>query len=82
MITHTNLISGCNKTLVVDPRSDTDEYLSFLPPAWITENVLGLTVHLRSGMVVNFPEAPETVQDNIREITPNPFSSVPDCGKT
>jgi long-chain acyl-CoA synthetase len=71
MITHNNLISGCDQTLVVDPRSDTDEYLSFLPPAWITENVLGLAVHLRSGMVVNFPEAPETVQENIREITPN-----------
>ena len=71
MITHNNLISGCDQTLVVDPRLDTDEYLSFLPPAWITENVLGLTVHLRSGMVVNFPEAPETVQDNIREITPH-----------
>ena len=71
MITHTNLISGCDQTSIVDPRSDTDEYLSFLPPAWITENILGLTFHLRTGMVVNFPEAPETVQDNIREITPH-----------
>jgi long-chain acyl-CoA synthetase len=70
MITHTNLISGCDQTVKVDPRSDTDEYLSFLPPAWITENILGLTFHLRTGMVVNFPEAPETVQENIREITP------------
>jgi long-chain acyl-CoA synthetase len=58
---------------MVDPRSVSDEYLSFLPPAWITENVLGLTFHLRTGMVVNFPEAPETVQDNIREITPQSF---------
>jgi long-chain acyl-CoA synthetase len=73
MITHTNLISGCDQTLIVDPRSDAEEYLSFLPPAWITENVLGLTIHLRTGMVVNFPEAPETVQDNIREITPSSF---------
>ena len=70
MISHGNLIHGCDKTLLVDPRKDTDEYLSFLPPAWITENVLGLTFHLRTGMVVNFPEAPETVQDNIREVTP------------
>lgn len=70
MINHSNLIAGCDQTMMVDPRSDTDEYLSFLPPAWITENVLGLTVHLRTGMVVNFPEAPETVQENIREITP------------
>jgi len=70
MITHSNLIAGCDQTTEVDPRLDTDEYLSFLPPAWITENVLGLTVHLREGMVVNFPEAPETVQENIREVTP------------
>ncbi len=70
MISHNNLIAGCDQTMQVDPRLDTDEYLSFLPPAWITENVLGLTVHLRTGMVVNFPEAPETVQENIREITP------------
>jgi long-chain acyl-CoA synthetase len=70
MISHSNLIAGCDQTMVVDPRLDTDEYLSFLPPAWITENALGLTVHLRTGMVVNFPEAPETVQENIREVTP------------
>jgi long-chain acyl-CoA synthetase len=70
MINHSNLIAGCDQTMEVDPRLDTDEYLSFLPPAWITENVLGLTVHLRRGMVVSFPEAPDTVQQNIREITP------------
>jgi long-chain acyl-CoA synthetase len=70
MITHRNLIAGCDITMNVDPRTDTDEYVSFLPPAWITENVLGLTVHLRTGMIVNFPEAPETVRENIREIAP------------
>lgn len=70
MISHANLIGGCDLTLAVDPRTDKDEYLSFLPPAWITENVLGLTIHLRTGMIANFPEAPETVQENLREITP------------
>jgi long-chain acyl-CoA synthetase len=71
MISHANLIGGCDLTLKVDPRYPDDEYLSFLPPAWITENVLGLTIHLRTGMIVNFPEAPETVQENLREITPH-----------
>jgi len=71
MITHANLIGGCDLTLEVDPRYPDDEYLSFLPPAWITENVLGLTIHLRTGMIANFPEAPETVQENLREITPH-----------
>ncbi len=71
MITHHNLIAGCDSAQKADPRLETDEYLSFLPPAWITENVLGLTVHLRTGMVVNFPESPETVRENIREIAPH-----------
>ncbi len=71
MINHSNLVGGCDLTLVVDPRTEDDEYLSFLPPAWITENVLGLAIHLRAGMIVNFPEAPETVQENLREITPH-----------
>lgn len=70
MISHSNLIAGCDLTMKVDPRTHMDDYVSFLPPAWITENVLGLTVHLRTGMIVNFPEAPETVQENIREIAP------------
>lgn len=71
MIAHKNLISGAKISLRVDPRLDTDEYLSFLPPAWITENVLGLTIHVMTGMIVNFPEEPETVQENLREISPH-----------
>lgn len=71
VITHGNLIAGCDSAQIADPRVETDEYLSFLPPAWITENVLGFTIHLRSGMVINFPESPETVQQNIREIAPS-----------
>lgn len=71
MISHSNLLAGCESSQRADPRLETDEYVSFLPPAWITENVLGLTIHLRTGMVVNFPEAPETVQENIREIAPH-----------
>ena len=71
MITHSNLLAGSDSAQQADPRLDTDEYVSFLPPAWITENVLGLSIHLRTGMIVNFPESPETVQENIREITPH-----------
>ena len=70
MITHGNMIFGYQAATSIDPRLDTDDYLSFLPLAWITEHVLGLTVHVISGMVVNFPEEPETVQSDLREIAP------------
>ncbi len=71
MIAHKNLIGGAEISSSVDRRLDTDEYLSFLPPAWITENVLGLAIHVMTGMIINFPEEPETVQENLREISPH-----------
>jgi long-chain acyl-CoA synthetase len=71
MIAHKNLLGGAGVSLQVDPRYDTDEYLSFLPPAWITENILGFTLHVLTGMTLNFPESPETVQENLRENAPH-----------
>ncbi len=47
------------------------EYLSFIPPAWITEQGIGVAGSILASMVVNFPEEPETVQENIREIGPH-----------
>jgi len=52
----------------VDKWREDEQYVSFLPPAWITEQGLGIAGSLVSGMEVNFPEEPETVQENIREI--------------
>lgn len=46
------------------------QYLSFIPPAWATEQGLGISGSLIADVMVNFPEEPETVQDNIREIGP------------
>lgn len=47
------------------------EYLSFIPPAWITEQGIGIAGAILAPMIVNFPEEPETVQENIREIGPD-----------
>ncbi|MBW2020702.1 MAG: AMP-binding protein [Deltaproteobacteria bacterium] len=45
-------------------------YLSFIPPAWGMEQSMGIAGSLLSDIVVNFPERPETVQENLREIGP------------
>lgn len=46
------------------------EYLSFIPPAWGAEQALGIAGGIVAGLRVNFPEEPETVQENLREIGP------------
>ncbi|MDH5508344.1 MAG: AMP-binding protein, partial [Anaerolineae bacterium] len=71
MLSHENFLAareGYSKTL---PMLDTDNLLSFAPLAWIAEHTLAVTPHLVDGLIVNFPEAPETVQQNIREIAPD-----------
>ncbi len=70
MILQKGLVAIAQAWRDVDHWSDQDRYVSFLHPAWITEQAVGVAGQLVSGMEVNFPEEPETVQDNIREIGP------------
>ena len=70
MISHRGLVAIAQAWRDVDHWSDQDRYVSFLHPAWITEQAVGVAGQLVSGMEVNFPEEPETVQENIREIGP------------
>jgi long-chain acyl-CoA synthetase len=71
MLTYDYFRSSLDRGAVIDGMTERDEYLSFAPGAWITEQGLGIGWWLREGMKVNFPEEPETVQENIREIGAN-----------
>lgn len=71
MIRHQNLLHANWNIEDIAPRHPGDNYVSFSPLAWITEQSLGLTAHLLYGFQVNFPEGPDTVQNDIREIAPS-----------
>jgi long-chain acyl-CoA synthetase len=45
-----------------------DEYLSYVPFAWGTEQVFGVAIGLCAPLVVNFPERPDTIPQNLREL--------------
>lgn len=70
MISHENLVSSIEMASQVDPRYDTDNHVSLLPMGWIAEHALGVAPHCVYGIVLNFPEEPETVRENVREIAP------------
>jgi len=61
----------------VDGKLEADEFVSFLPLAWIGEQMMCLSSALLTGFTVNFPEKPETVQENIREVGPTIMFSPP-----
>ncbi|MCG7851752.1 MAG: AMP-binding protein [Methanosarcinaceae archaeon] len=71
MLTHKTIIANRKAWLEVDDCHDGNDYLSFLSPAWAAEQYLGVAGGLLSRFVVNFPEAAETLQENIREIEPH-----------
>lgn len=61
---------GSEYYLRLDPWYEKDNVVSYLPPAWITEQWLGLGCHLLSGSIINFSEGADTQQQDIREIGP------------
>jgi long-chain acyl-CoA synthetase len=70
MVTHRALIGMAGAINDIDKYRENEEYLSFLPIAWIAEQLFGVACSLVYCLRTNFPEEPETVQDNIREIGP------------
>jgi long-chain acyl-CoA synthetase len=77
MLSHENLLRMAQNLLKIDPLEPGDEFLSFLPLAWVGEQMMSISSALWSGMTVNFPEEPETVQANLKEIGPRVMFSPP-----
>ncbi|HEX7124755.1 MAG TPA: long-chain fatty acid--CoA ligase [Thermodesulfobacteriota bacterium] len=77
MLTHRNLLNMALRLMEVDPKYESDEFLSFLPLAWIGEQMMAASSSLAVGFTVNFPESPATVQADLREIGPHVMFSPP-----
>jgi long-chain acyl-CoA synthetase len=77
MLTHGNLLSMGRNLLRTDPMTAENELLSFLPLAWIGEQMTSVSCGLLVGFPVSFPEEPETVQQDLREIGPYVMFSPP-----
>jgi long-chain acyl-CoA synthetase len=60
-----------------DPIGSDDEYLSFLPLAWIGEQAIAIACALQAAFALNFPESPATVRSDLREIGPHLVLSPP-----
>ncbi|MDX9787309.1 MAG: AMP-binding protein [Desulfobacterales bacterium] len=71
MLTHRNYINMGLQLTAVDPLAETDEYLSFLPFAWIGEQMNSFGVAMATGIAVNFPESVETAMEDLKEIGPH-----------
>jgi long-chain acyl-CoA synthetase len=60
-----------------DPTDEKDDFFSAFPLAYGAEFIYMIPAYLRGGATVNFPEEPETLEQNVREIGPTKGGAVP-----
>ena len=77
MISHANILWTVKGYQDAFPQGPDDERMAFLPLCHIAERLGGQYHALYSGAVLNFVENPETVPENVREISPTVFTAVP-----
>jgi len=77
LLSQNNMLTMGQHLMDVDPCMDSDDYVSYLPFAWIGEQMMSISCGLQIGYTLNFPEEPETAQENIREIGPHVMFAPP-----
>ncbi len=76
MLSHNNIVSNVKAVLPVLPLDNTKRVLSFLPLCHIFERVV-VYVYIARGVSVYYAESMETIAENLKEVKPNFFTSVP-----
>ncbi|HYY69235.1 MAG TPA: long-chain fatty acid--CoA ligase [Terriglobales bacterium] len=71
MLTFRNLLTMAASLNQVDAKLPEDEFVSFLPLAWIGEQMMCMSSGLTIGFTINFPEEPSTTMEDLREIGPH-----------
>ncbi len=77
MLSHGNLLAMGRSLMSIDPIDARTRYVSFLPFAWIGEQMLTVACGLQAGFTVSFPEEANTVKADLREIGPDVMFSPP-----
>ena len=70
MLTHRNAIETARIFTRAEDVRPGDEWLSYLPMAWVGDSIYSLVLSLTVGFACNCPESPETVQRDLRELGP------------
>ena len=77
MISHRNIVAMVNSMAAVTHIDEKDAVVSYLPLCHIAEQIFSVFIPLKVGAICNFAESIETVNENIREISPTVFLGVP-----
>ena len=76
MLTHDNILSNCRSSQPAVPVSKEDRALSFLPLCHIFERMVTY-LYMINGVSIYYAESMEVIADNLREVKPQIFTTVP-----
>jgi long-chain acyl-CoA synthetase len=71
VLTHHSLLSIAHNFVARYPLDEKDNLISNFPAAWVGDSFFATIPHLLTGAVLNFPEEPETIAEDTREVGPN-----------
>lgn len=77
ILSHRSLVDNAHRLISATKVKPDTQYLSYIAPAWATEQFMGLALGIGLPMVVNFPEGPEQVLANIRELAVEAMTFAP-----
>jgi len=77
MLSHANMITAVEAFIEVNEVRRGDNWLSYLPMAWVGDTVFSLAMALVGRLTANCPESPETVQRDLRELGPDAMLAPP-----
>ena len=77
MLTHHNALWTAKTCAQVFGAKNTDEVLSYLPLCHIAERMFSVFIPIAHGYTVNFVEHPDTIPQNMREVSPSVLFGVP-----
>jgi long-chain acyl-CoA synthetase len=70
MLSHANLLIPAKSFAALEGLRPRDEHISYLPMAWVGNSLFSLALHMQVGFTINFPEKPETLERDTRELGP------------
>ncbi|SEN95424.1 long-chain acyl-CoA synthetase [Rhodospirillales bacterium URHD0017] len=77
MLSHRNMIATAEAFVEVNDLKAGDNWLSYLPMAWVGDAAFSLGMALLGRVTANCPESPETVQRDLRELGPDAMLAPP-----
>jgi len=76
-MTHRAMIDRARAGAEMEGLSDADTILSYLPMAWVGDNLFSYAQSFVTGFTVNCPESSDTVMNDLREIGPTYYFAPP-----